>query len=398
MSVFHNLLMSAAITEGGGTGSGNFSLWSWGYNNIGQLADGTTTNRSSPVQVGALTDWTPNIAANFESIFTIKKDGTLWAWGSNGSGSLGLGDSTNRSSPVQVGSASDWYYVGRGEDTGYAINTSGELYSVGDNYYGELGQGDSGSGTDRSSLTQVGSLTNWAGCTGGNNFTVAVKTDGTSWSWGDGDNGKYFRDSTTDYSSPVQSGSDTDRWGASSYPPAGGWENGVEMQKVFACGYWHTNIIKSDGTLWGAGWNVLGGAGFAGDGDSPTQVGSGTDWEGVSGGNLWGLGIKDGEGLTWGGYNTYGNLGNGTTSSVNGTHYSWGSTVSKASASLSSNSSDMQTAMIIGGELWVAGRNNYGQLGTGNTTDYSSPVQVGSDDNWVKVVCTGSAMIGVKEE
>ena len=83
MSVFHNLLMSAAVTEGGGTGSGNFSLWSWGYNNVGQLADGTTTNRSSPVQVGTLTDWTANISVRYNAIFAIKKDGTLWTWGTN---------------------------------------------------------------------------------------------------------------------------------------------------------------------------------------------------------------------------------------------------------------------------------------------------------------------------
>ena len=395
MSVFHNLLMSAAITEGGGTGSGNFSLWSWGYNNVGQLADGTTTNRSSPVQIGTLTDWTANIVASFNAIFAIKKDGTLWTWGTNSGGSLGLGDSVNRSSPVQVGTESDWYYVGRGQGVGYAINTSGELYTVGTNLTGQLGLGDT---TARCSLTQVGSLTNWAGCTGGNNFTVAVKTDGTSWSWGDGNDYKYFRDSTTDYSSPVQSGSDTDRRGASSYPPSGGWENGIEMQKVLTAGYWHTNIVKSDGTLWGAGWNTLGGAGFAGEGSSPVQVGSDSDWEAVSGGNLWGLGIKDGEGLTWGGYNNYGNLGNGTTSAVVGTHYSWGETVSQASAGLMNEQNQQNTAMIIGGELWVAGANGYGDLGTGNTTSYSSPVQVGSDDNWVKVVGGGRFMIGIKEE
>mgnify|MGYP001399410128 CR=1 FL=1 len=171
------------------------------------------------------------------------------------------------------------------------------------------------------------------------------------------------------------------------------------MQKVFTCGYAITSLIKSDGTLWAAGSNSLGGIGSADEeSSSPVQIGSDTDWEGVSNGMFWGLGIKDGEGLTWGGYNTYGNLGNGTTSMVIGTHYSWGSTVSEASASLVPASGDVQAAMIIGGELWVAGKNGLGQLGVGNTTDYSSPVQVGSDDNWVKVVCTGAAMIGIKEE
>jgi len=392
--VFHNLLMSAAI-DTGGDGTGNYSLWSWGYNLNGQLGDGTQISRSSPVQVGSLTDWTPNIAAVNDSIYAIKNDGRLWAWGNGALNSLGLGDGISRSSPVQVGASSDWYYVGRGGYVGYAINTSGELYTVGYNPYGQLGDGTT---TSTSYLTQVGSSTNWAACAGGNNFTAAIKTDGTSWSWGRGEQAAYFRDSTTDYSSPVQSGSDTDRWGASSYPPSGGWENGVEMQKVFSCGYWQTSLVKSDGTLWSGGWNGVGGLGFAGGESSPSQVGSGTDWEAVACyGGYAAMGIKDGEGLTWGGYNSYGQLGNGTTSMVAGTHYSWGSTVSRASGSFG-QSLEGQTAMIIDGELWVAGRNSSGALGLGNTTNYSSPVQVGSDTNWIKVICTGTAMLGIKEE
>ena len=70
----------------------------------------------------------------------------------------------------------------------------------------------------------------------------------------------------------------------------------------------------------------------------------------------------------------------------------------RASANLMNESNYTNTAMIIGGELWVAGSNGYGELGKGNTTNYSSPVQVGSDDNWVKVVGGGRFMIGIKEE
>ena len=116
---------------------------------------------------------------------------------------------------------------------------------------------------------------------------------------------------------------------------------------------------------------------------------------------MWGLGINDGEGLTWGGDNSYGNLGNGTTSVVIGTHYSWGSTVSRVGANLNASAqSTALGAMIIGGELWVAGNNYQGMLGTGDhsSVTYSSPVQVGSDDNWVNVIPTGFATLGVKEE
>src|SRR3989338_9110551 len=78
------------------------TLWAWGSNSYGQLGLGDTTSRSSPVQVGTLTTWTSFAGGGSHSL-AGKTDGTLWAWGSNNSGRLGLGDIANRSSPVQVG-------------------------------------------------------------------------------------------------------------------------------------------------------------------------------------------------------------------------------------------------------------------------------------------------------
>ena len=83
------------------------TLWSWGSNNSGQLGQGNTINRSSPVQVGALANWShPAAAASFA--IATKTDGTLWSWGDGGSGQLGLGNTTTYSSPVQVGSLTTW--------------------------------------------------------------------------------------------------------------------------------------------------------------------------------------------------------------------------------------------------------------------------------------------------
>ena len=88
------------------------SLWAWGYNNQGQLGQNDTINRSSPVQVGSLTNW---YFVDFCS--AIKADGTLWAWGVNSpTGAVGDGTNVNRSSPVQIGSLTNWSTVSRGND------------------------------------------------------------------------------------------------------------------------------------------------------------------------------------------------------------------------------------------------------------------------------------------
>jgi len=85
-------------------------LFSWGYNDYGQLGLGDRTHRSSPVQVGSLTNWKQISSHQFS--LAIKTDGTLWSWGNNiFYGQLGLGDRTNRSSPVQVGSLTNWKQV-----------------------------------------------------------------------------------------------------------------------------------------------------------------------------------------------------------------------------------------------------------------------------------------------
>jgi hypothetical protein len=88
-------------------------LWSWGYGVYGALGQGNTTDRSSPVQIGALTTWSSITSGSFLSA-AIKTDGSLWIWGSGSEGKLGLGNTTNISSPVQVGALTNWYSVAAG--------------------------------------------------------------------------------------------------------------------------------------------------------------------------------------------------------------------------------------------------------------------------------------------
>ena len=91
------------------------TLWSWGDNSNGQLGVGNTTYYSSPKQVGSLTNWL-NTACGYRSTISIKTDGTLWSWGGNGQGQLGIGNTTAYSSPKQVGNLTTWATITSGDN------------------------------------------------------------------------------------------------------------------------------------------------------------------------------------------------------------------------------------------------------------------------------------------
>ena len=136
------------------------TLWGWGYNaNDGQLGFGNRTNYSSPKQVGTLTNWAKVVFGTYQSnTFAIKTDGTLWAWGYNYKGVLGLGNTTYYSSPVQVGTLTNWASVSSGGIHTLAIKSDGTLWGWGAGTYDDLGLGNA---TNYSSPKQIGSLTNW---------------------------------------------------------------------------------------------------------------------------------------------------------------------------------------------------------------------------------------------
>jgi len=157
----------------------------------------------------------------------IKNDGTLWAWGNNGQGNLGLGDTTNRSSPVQVGGLTTWSSVSASiGPAGYshtlALDVYGALWAWGDNGFGQLGLGDT---TFRSSPVQVGLTSDWAEIAACHVFSLGIKTDGTLWGWGRGSSGQVGDGTTNTYSDPVQIGFDTD-W----IKVAGGWHHSYALR------------------------------------------------------------------------------------------------------------------------------------------------------------------------
>ena len=203
-------LTTWASISNSNNGSTNFAiktdgtLWGWGKNNAGQLGTGDTVDRSSPVQVGALTTWL-QISAGYYHAVAVKTDGTSWAWGKNNAGQLGLGNTTDISSPVQIGSLTNWSSVSAGrQGFSCAVKTDGTAWSWGANSYGRLGHGNT---TNRSSPVQIGALTNWLQLTAANYHISSIKTDGTLWTWGRNSAGGLGLGNTTYYSSPKQVGS-----------------------------------------------------------------------------------------------------------------------------------------------------------------------------------------------
>ena len=338
-------------------------LYACGYNvDYGQLGIGNTVNYSSPVQVGSLTNW-KYISPGSAHSLAIKTDGTLWAWGSNSSGQLGIGNTVNYSSPVQVGSLTDWKQVAGSDDYGrprtLAIKTNRTLWVWGNNDSGVLGIGNT---VNYSSPVQVGSSNNWRQVSCGNSYAAAVTTDGKLWSWGDTTLGGSFTLSST----PVQVGALTN------------WSS-VE------CGYTMIAAIKTDGTLWAISANDYGQLGNNTIGiwySSPVQIGSLTGWKQVSCGYAHTSAIRtDGTLWAWGA-NDSGQLGLNNSAWYSspvqvGALTNWKSVVVSTSVSTMAIKTD--------GTLWGWGYNVGGELGIGNIVNYSSPVQVGSLTSWKTV-------------
>ena len=203
----------------------NGELWGWGSNEVGQLGlntGGSNIKYSSPVQIGTDTTWssaygsikTVGSGSNARGVFAMKTDGTLWSWGYNYQGWLGLNQaSTHKSSPTQIGTETTWSHIGEGGKS--AIKTDGTLWVWGWNATGALGLNTQGTGApyygtqypqSRSSPTQLGTSSDWVLVGGHMGYGGrAGNSKGEIWSWG-AQSGSSFGlsyNDTTQYSSPV---------------------------------------------------------------------------------------------------------------------------------------------------------------------------------------------------
>jgi YD repeat-containing protein len=345
--------------------SGANAFYVWSKNNVGQLGQNNTTYYSSPVQISG-SNWqssSDTSSGTYNSSIAVKTDGTLWTWGYNDNGGLGQNAPTNShlSSPTQI-PGTTWSKVSMGNNSGAAIKTDGTLWAWGYNGNGNLGQNNN---INYSSPAQIPGTT-WNKIESGFRRTHAIKTDGTLWSWGYGNYG-YFGNNTSGpsnrVSSPVQ-------------VPGTTWSEVHDAQ-------YHVLGLKTDGTLWA--WGYDGHGELAQNNNinysSPAQI-PGTTWSKVSSGLYSSAGIKtDGTLWTWG-QTHKGQLGQNQTS----VRYS--SPVQIPGTTWSSIQVTEEYAMFAlktDNTLWSWGYNSNGNLGQNNRTEYSSPVQVGSDSDWVSI-------------
>lgn len=248
------LISAGAVLSGtsyAGIRAADGTLWLWGYNGYGQLGDGTTTSRKSPVQLGS-NSWKMISGGTSYNFAAIRSDDTLWLWGSGANGNLGVGDTSNYSSPVQV--AGTWSYVHCGDTVTAGIKTDGTLWLWGTNYYGNLGDGTI---TARSSPVQVSGGGSWRYVFCGYYTSFGIKSDGKMYAWGRGDSGQLGDGFAVTKSSPVQAGSAFSDW------------QSVRYTNPFVA-----HAIRSNGAAYSWGYYALGTGGSGGQYSSPIQIGS----------------------------------------------------------------------------------------------------------------------------
>ena len=219
----------------------NGTLWSWGSNTYGQLGINNQTNYSSPKQIPGTT-WKSIMNGSSTMAGAIKTDGTLWMWGNGQGGGLAQNSRTKYSSPRQVPGSWKQGAVGGYPAGAFGIKTDGTLWSWGYNYEGSLGQNNQ---VKYSSPTQIGARTDWAyvdSGSGGGQSVKGITTDGSLWVWGRNFGGYTLGvgpgKNANGFSSPTQVANITTNWGTGSaydtdyaWTMAGVWGAGFVLRQ-----------------------------------------------------------------------------------------------------------------------------------------------------------------------
>jgi alpha-tubulin suppressor-like RCC1 family protein len=267
------------------------TVWGWGWNGLGSVGDGSTTDRRTPVWVGGLTDIVSIDSGYFHNL-AVKADGTVWSWGYNALGQLGDGTVNQRSRPIQVRELTGVKSVSAGAYHSLALKNDGTVWSWGWNALNQLGLGTT---APRHIPTQVPNLNGVAGISAGDHHNLASTTSGTVWAWGWNGLGQLGDGTSIDRSLPKL------------LP-------GLSAIKSVSAGYAHSLALDQSGVVFSWGWNVYG---QLGDGTSsagrrvPVRLPETTPkLDSISAGFLHNVAIGGGEMYSWG-WDDVGQLGDG---------------------------------------------------------------------------------------
>jgi len=364
----------------------NRTLWAWGLNNFGQIGDGnsgtTGTNvnvfRSRPQLIGtngaANTNavWASvsggsrgyDVAANQPGGFSIgiQTNGSLWAWGLNDRGQLGINSVTLQRIPVRVGTDTNWVQAEAGATHVIALKRDGTMWAWGGNEAGQLGTGS----TSSNSLVpvRVGTESAWVEVRAGGHFSLARRADGTIWAWGMNGHGQLgIGTNTARVSLPTMIGTNSD------------WAS-------ISAGAFHSLGLKVNGTLWSWGRNNFGQLGLGigtGNGNEgsltnnrPAQVGTLSDWTMVEAGTFHSFAINTAGKLFGWGANFFGQIGDGTMgapASTNSANRVVPVAVAPGQTWLTVAASSHSLGKTTDGNIWGWGWNANGQVGDGTGGD-----------------------------
>ncbi len=405
------------------------SLWCWGGNDAGQVGNGSNENVTTPTLINSATDWRI-IDLGTDHSCGIKNDNTLWCWGDNSESQLGDGTTAPSNIPKQIGAASNWDKISLGKAFSCGINTNSELYCWGNNSVNQLGY-DSTTPVI-SQPQQVGTDTDWANISSGENHSCAIKNDKTLWCWGRSNFGQAAQLAEADTKTPTQETSASSWlsvaaagnhscavkedsslwcWGLNSQGQLGNNTNilktvptpvvGDSSWTELSLGVDHSCAIRDDGSLWCWGDNSeaqLGDGGSVANNTIPKQVGSATTWSSISLGNQFSCGIQtdattSDQTLWCWGKNDLSQLGhapadNKTPSQVD-VAIDWKSVSAGNNHACAINSSNQS--------LFCWGDNAYGQLGQGDVLPEIIPMQVGTGTDWLGVSAAGNHTCAIEK-